>query len=84
MTETKYSHLSVPELIAKKKSLNHTIYLILFGLIIFGSVIFYLMYNGNKEVGDLLLFIPVIGLILSVYAGRNFNQIDAELQRQLQ
>jgi len=83
MSESSYKNLSIQELIAKKKSLNTTIYVVLFGLLLFGSVIFYLMYNGNKQVGDLLFFIPVIGFILAMYAGRNYNQINTELQKRL-
>jgi len=83
MSASSYKDLSIQELIAKKKSLNTIIYSVTFGLLVFGSIIFYLMYNGNKQVGDLLFIIPVIGFILAIYAGRNYNQINTELQKRL-
>jgi len=84
MSKETYEKLSIPDLIIKKKGINKMVYTVLFGLIIYASVLFYLMHNGNEQAGDFLFFVPVIGLILAIYAGRNLNLLNAELQKRLQ
>ncbi len=83
MNKTDIENLTIPELLGKKKKTNSLIYGALFGLLIFASVLFYLMYNGHQEMGNLLFFVPVIGLILAFYGGRTHNQINSELNKRL-
>lgn len=83
MNKEKYERLGIKELLDQKKKISNTIMIVLFSLLVYGSVLFYLMYNGNKQAGDFLFFIPVIGLLLAFYAGRNFNLINAEVQKRL-
>ncbi len=83
MIKADIEKLSIPELLAKKKQTNKLAYSVLLGLLVFASVIFYLMYNGQKEMGNLLFFVPVIGFLLAIYTGRTINQINAELNKRL-
>ena len=83
MIKADIEKLSIPELLAKKKQTNKLAYSVLLGLLVFASVIFYIMYNSQKEMGNLLFFVPVIGFLLAIYTGRTINQINAELNKRL-
>jgi len=83
MNKAAIEQLSIPELLAKKKQTNNIVYGVLLGLLLFASVLFYLMYNGHEDLGNLLFFVPVVGFVLAIYAGRTFNLIDSELNKRL-